>query len=143
MVRWVEFRPPIAGGRAGSRYRETAVYWTPGETRHTMEATEPRPTDAPSRTLWWLLEGSRGGPARRRLLSQLVARPQNTHQLSKALGLDYKTVAHHLRTLVGHGMLIRSGETYGAVYFVSSTVEAHPEFLQERPPPRNGGRRDK
>lgn len=108
-----------------------------------MASREPQPTDAPSRTLWWLLEGSRGGPTRRRLLAELRAHPQNAHQLSTTLDLDYKTVEHHLATLIEHGMLIRIGSRYGAIFFVSPAVEAHPELLVEPTGHPNGRRRSR
>ena len=46
--------------------------------------------------LWYLLVGTRGGPNRIRILEELRQRPYNAHQLAEALGVDYRTVRHHL-----------------------------------------------
>ena len=45
--------------------------------------------DSMKRLLYWLLEGTRGGPTRIHLLSLLSKRPMNLRQLSLAAGFDY------------------------------------------------------
>lgn len=67
------------------------------------------------RLLALLIAGSRGGPTRLRLLDLLAAEPRNAHQLAKALGVDYKTVEHHLRVL-SRSRLVAGGEGYGGAY---------------------------
>ena len=51
------------------------------------------------RLLFWLLEGTKGGPTRIQLLSLLAKKPMNMRQLALAAKLDYKTVEHHVRLL--------------------------------------------
>lgn len=78
--------------------------------------------------VWYLLAGTRGGETRAKILYALKKRPQNNHQLAKKLGLDYKTVQHHLELLREHNIVTVHGK-YGAVYFVSEHMIAlWPEF---------------
>ncbi len=80
------------------------------------------------RLLLYLFLGTRGGETRARIVHALRARPQNAHRLSKRLGLDYKTVEHHLRVLLENRLLERHGG-YGALYFLSAGLEAETEAL--------------
>src|SRR5580698_73212 len=82
-------------------------------------------SDRPGRTMspgfrslmWYLLFGTRGGPNRRRILDELVRSPANAHQLAATLGLDYRTVRHHLRLLEKNGAVARPvGEAYATPY---------------------------
>jgi DNA-binding transcriptional ArsR family regulator len=78
------------------------------------------------RLLWWLVAGSRGGANRVGMIRALKERPYNAHQLSEALGLDYKTVRHHLKVLAENNVVVASGkEQYGAMYFLSPLMEQH------------------
>lgn len=81
--------------------------------------------DARSRLLYWLLEASRGGPTRRRIIRALHQSPSNMHQLAVSLGLDYKTVQGHIETLVENGIIYRMKDGYGAVYFISPEFEGN------------------
>lgn len=82
------------------------------------------------RLLWWLLAGSRGGANRGELIRTLKERPYNAHQLAEALGLDYKTVRHHLKVLADNQVVVTSGQGYGAMWFLSPMMEQHyQEFL--------------
>lgn len=74
------------------------------------------------RLLFWLLEGTKGGPTRTRLLGLLAKRPMNTRQLALAARLDYKTVEHHVQLLAKNSVLEASGAGYGKVFFVSDAI---------------------
>ena len=101
------------------------------------------------RVLWWLLAGSRGGENRGRIILALRDRPSNAHQLSEHLGLDYKTVRHHLKVLQDNGVLVPSGpEQYGAVYLLTPAMEQAASLFDEiwakvgakdKPPADQGG----
>lgn len=71
------------------------------------------------RFLFWLLDGTRGGPMRIRLLGLLAAKPMNLRQLALAAGVDYSTVEHHIRLLEKHAIVECVGEGYGKLYMVS------------------------
>jgi DNA-binding transcriptional ArsR family regulator len=73
----------------------------------------------------------RGGRNRARILSELNDRPRNTHRLAEQLNLDYKTVNHHLETLVENGLLQCSGNHYGAVYLLSDQAQHHWGLVRE------------
>ncbi len=70
--------------------------------------------------LWYLFAGTRGGPTRARIVARLHDTPMNHHQLAKELGLDYKTVQHHIRILERHRVVKPVPERgYGATYFLT------------------------
>ncbi len=82
--------------------------------------------------LWYILAGTRGGPNRARIIRALHGRPYNAHQLSEALGLDYRTIRHHLDLLERNGLIKRpSGEAYGSPYFLTDTLEANYGSFEE------------
>jgi len=49
--------------------------------------------------------------------------PTNTHKLAKAMGLDYKAVQHHLRTLERNNLVTKVGSNYGVTFFPSVLFE--------------------
>lgn len=73
--------------------------------------------------LQWLIEGSRGGVNRARIIDALREEPKNANQLGILLGVDYRTVRHHLRILEENGLITSVGGRYGRVYFLSSELE--------------------
>ena len=84
------------------------------------------------RILWHMLGGTRGGPTRIRILSHLIDVPSNANQLAKDLGMDYKTIQHHLRMMKKNRLVDTYGEgEYGATYFPSAELDqSMPEFLR-------------
>ncbi len=79
--------------------------------------------------LVWLLNGSRGGPTRLRILKALRREPMNPNQLARVLKLNYKTVIHHLSVLERHGLVVRLESSYGAPYFLSEELERNWEIV--------------
>ena len=92
--------------------------------------------------LWHLLAGTKGGLNRLRILEALADRPYNAHQISEVLGLDYRTVRHHLDLMVENNLLARpTGDAYGAMYFVSGLLKSHwptVERIRQRVRPVSG-----
>jgi len=86
--------------------------------------------DAFERLLWWLFAGSVGAATRADVLRAIREQPRNAQQLSQALGVDYSTVRHHLRVLEQNHVVVTQGETYGKLYFVSESMEAHWSALE-------------
>lgn len=82
------------------------------------------------RILWHMLGGTRGGPTRIRILTELIEAPQNANQLAKQVGMDYKTIQHHLRMMKKNRLVDTYGAgEYGATYFPSAELEqSMPEF---------------
>lgn len=93
--------------------------------------------------LWFLLAGTRGGLNRARIIEALRARPRNANQLGKDLGLDYRTIRHHLDLLQRNGLLTRpAGDAYAAPYFLSPYLEGNFAVFEEirrNMPPSGGG----
>ena len=83
------------------------------------------------KALWYLLAGTRGGPNRVRLIRAIADRPRNANQLAEHVGLDYNTVRHHLDMLLEHDVVERSGEEYGALYFLTDRFERHRETFEQ------------
>ena len=82
--------------------------------------------------LWYLIAGTRGGPNRARIIEALHDRPYNAHQLSEALGLDYRTTRHHLDLLRKNGLLARPvGDAYATPYILSTYLEGNYSIFLE------------
>ncbi|MDP2845799.1 MAG: winged helix-turn-helix domain-containing protein [Candidatus Methanoperedens sp.] len=75
--------------------------------------------------LWYLIAGTRGGYTRALILKLLIDRPYNANQLTEAMNMDYKTIRHHLDVLVKNEIITMEGGKYGAMYFLSKTMEAN------------------
>ena len=95
------------------------------------------------RLLYWLLEGTKGGPTRVLLLSILSMKPMNMRQLALAAKLDYKTVEHHVELLMKNSVLEHSGNGYGQVYFISDIALAQDEFGKMIKGGKNGKKQNK
>ena len=87
--------------------------------------------DSTRRFLFWLLEGTRGGPTRVRLLAILAKRPLNLHQLALAAKLDYSTAEHHIRLMQKHSIVESVGSGYGCLYTLSDLPIVH-DYVMEK-----------
>jgi DNA-binding transcriptional ArsR family regulator len=76
------------------------------------------------RLLWFVLGGARGGENRARMIHQLRQRPSNMNQLAEKLGVDYRTIMHHVDVLKANSLVITGGEKYGTMYFLSPRLQA-------------------
>ena len=83
------------------------------------------------RLFWFIFAGSRGGINRLKIISALKENPQNTNQLAKELGLDYKAIQHHIRILEKNNLITKIGEKYGVRYSPSSFLEVNMETFDE------------
>ncbi len=81
--------------------------------------------------LWYVLTGTSGGRNRLRVLRVLRDRPRNANQLAQRLELDYTTVRHHLSVLEEHDLITKTGDCYGVIYQVSTTVRDHWETIEQ------------
>jgi len=82
--------------------------------------------------MWYLLVGTRGGPNRQRILEELRRSPANAHQLSSILGLDYRTVRHHLHLLEQNSVITRSVPgAYAPPYELSPYLADHFDLVRE------------
>ncbi len=81
--------------------------------------------------LGWLIAGTRGGPTRAKIIESLKQTPQNANQLATALGMDYKTMRHHLEVLEKNKIITSVGDRYGATYFLSQAMEDNYGVFEE------------
>ena len=82
--------------------------------------------------LWHLIVGTRGGLNRAKIIHLIRARPYNANALAAALGLDYKTVRHHLKVLTENDVVMASrDQTYGTLYFLTPRLQTHYEDFLE------------
>ncbi|MBS3068618.1 winged helix-turn-helix transcriptional regulator [Candidatus Micrarchaeota archaeon] len=86
--------------------------------------------------LWHLVAGTKGGPNRLYILYVLSDGPQNANQLTKELGLDYKTIKHHLEILVENGLVSASqekkyGELYSLTDFAKEKVKIFEKYFKK------------
>ncbi len=68
---------------------------------------------------WWIFVGSKGGVMRMKIVISLKDFPQNANQLAQNLGVNYRTVMHHLNILEENGIVKSEGPKYGKVYFLT------------------------
>ncbi len=79
----------------------------------------------------WLIEGSRGGETRARILCIIKEKPLNPNQIAKELNLNYRTVIHHLKVLEENGLIRRFRSGYGTPYILSEEALNHWEVIKE------------
>ena len=81
--------------------------------------------------LGWLIAGTRGGVTRAKIIQTLKETPQNANQLANLLGMDYRTIRHHLNVLEKNKIITSAGEGYGTTYFLSPVVEENYVLFEE------------
>ena len=81
--------------------------------------------------LGWLIAGTRGGPTRAKIIETLRETPQNANQLATSLGMDYRTIRHHLDVLQKNKIITPVGDGYGTTYFLSQTMEENYGLFEE------------
>ena len=81
--------------------------------------------------LGWLIAGTRGGVTRAKIITTLKETPQNANQLANRLGLDYRTIRHHLGVLEKNKIITSAGDGYGTTYFLSQTMEENYAAFEE------------
>ncbi len=89
----------------------------------TIKSIETKTHPETKRLFWFVFAATRGGMNRIRIISHLRDTPSNTHQLAKAIRLDYKAVQHHLKNLEKNNLVTKVGSNYGATYFPSVLFE--------------------
>jgi DNA-binding transcriptional ArsR family regulator len=81
--------------------------------------------------LGWLIAGTRGGVTRAKIIETLRENPQNANQLATSLGMDYRTIRHHLRILQKNRIITSAGNGYGTTYFLSVEMEENYGIFEE------------
>ena len=81
--------------------------------------------------MWYLFSGTKGGTNRIRIIQLIRKRPFNTHQLSRELNVDYRTVLHHVKILTDNQFIECEGKKYGEVYFLTEMFEKEISTFEE------------
>lgn len=81
--------------------------------------------------LGWLIAGTRGGAMRAQIILALKDSPRNANQLANLLGVDYRTIRHHLEILEKNRIVVSAGNKYGVTYFLSSEMEENYSVFEE------------
>ena len=81
--------------------------------------------------LGWLIAGTRGGVTRAKIIETLRESPQNANQLANNLGMDYRTIRHHLKILQKNRITTSAGDGYGTTYFLSPEMEENYGVFEE------------
>ncbi|MBI5553893.1 MAG: winged helix-turn-helix transcriptional regulator [Candidatus Diapherotrites archaeon] len=76
----------------------------------------------------FLIGATRGGPLRARIIQELIEAPSNPNQLARTLGVDYKTITHHLSVLRKNQWVYSDRENYGEQFFLAFTEEQKTDF---------------
>lgn len=79
--------------------------------------------------LYWLLVNSLGGKNRIRILYLLFKSPKNTHELSKELSIEYKTVQYHLGILEENNLVESAGKHYGKTFFITDKLKENKQYF--------------
>lgn len=63
---------------------------------------------------------------------ELEKKPSNAHQISEILGLNYKTVRHHLKILFDNDLVTSiKKNNYGELYFLSKGLMEHFDLFKD------------
>ena len=81
--------------------------------------------------LGWLIAGSRGGVTRAKIIEALRETPQNANQLANLLGMDYRTIRHHLKVLQKNRIIMSAGDKYSVTYFLTQEMEDNYAVFEE------------
>jgi DNA-binding transcriptional ArsR family regulator len=81
--------------------------------------------------LGWLITGTRGGPTRAKILEALRDKPQNANQFAVLLGMDYKTMRHHLDVLEKNRLIRSVGDRYDVTYSLSQVMVENYGLFEE------------
>ena len=90
-----------------------------------------KPDKQTRKLLLYLFTSTRGGFSRLRIITLLLERPYNTHQLSQELQMDYKAIQHHMQVLEKNNLVTKIGEKYGAIFHLSNFLEINIAALDE------------
>ncbi len=69
--------------------------------------------------------GMGGRYTRLRIICAITEEPINTLELSKKLNLDYKTIQHNIEVLEKNNLIVREGEGYGDMFFISEIISTN------------------
>jgi len=81
--------------------------------------------------MWHIFAATKGGQKRIMMIDLLRRRPYNAHQLCKELGVDYRTILHHIKVLVDNQFIACDEKRYGEMYFITELLESQMEDFDD------------
>lgn len=118
------------GYEKGSVQAQNLQYTAPTPQNVAIEEKHA-PDPSAVKLFWYMFASSYGGRTRLNIITLLRERPYNRSKLAEALGLDYKSVQHHLDVLEKNNLITRQGEKYGVLFFISPYLEAKTDAFDE------------
>lgn len=70
-----------------------------------------------------LILGRKGGETTIRIIDQLLEHPYNINQLSKKLGLNYKTIKYHVQLISKSNFISQDEIAYGSLYYPTQKLK--------------------
>ncbi len=81
--------------------------------------------------LWSIIAGTRGGVNRAKILNLIKDTPMNANKIATVLGLDHKTVIHHVKILAKNNLVIKAEKEYAAEYNLTQITKENQSVLEE------------
>lgn len=78
-----------------------------------------------TKLLFQVFTGMQGRYTRLKIILALEELPMNTHQLSKQLGYDYKSIQRNLRILEENQLIESDRHGYGDMFFLSELLNSN------------------
>ena len=81
--------------------------------------------------LWSIIAGTRGGINRAKILNLIKDTPMNANKIATVLGLDHKTVIHHVKILAKNNLVVKAEKQYAAEYNLTQITKENQSVLEE------------
>ena len=81
--------------------------------------------------LWSIIAGTRGGVNRAKILNIIKDTPMNANKIATTLGLDHKTVIHHVKILSKNRLIVKAEKEYAAEYQLTEIMKNNQNILED------------
>ena len=81
--------------------------------------------------MWHIFAATKGGENRIRIIELLKERPYNAHQMCKEMGVDYRTILHHIKILIDNQIIDSEAKRYGEMYFLTELFDSESGTFDE------------
>ncbi len=81
--------------------------------------------------LWFIIAGTKGGINRAKILNLVKDTPMNANKIATVLGLDHKTIVHHVKILLKNELIVKEEKEYGAEYELTQIMKDNQSVLEE------------
>ncbi len=67
---------------------------------------------------------------RLKIVESLMQSPANANQLAQRLGVNYRTIEHHLKVLESNGIIKSEGPRYGLTFFATDSLKENYSLIR-------------